>query len=106
MSNQEVQCVNELTIRFEQMENGSITWAVLPDDIVWQTRDLSLMDLAEENQPLSVMAVRALWKLCVDGMVFTSLELANATRAGICQRYLRLDQRRLLELNPASNSVN
>ena len=86
MSNQKVVCANELTIRFEQMEDGKVNWVILPDEKVSQTQGISLMDLAECGAPLSAMGIRALWKLCADGLVFTSLEMANAIKRGVNQR--------------------
>lgn len=87
MSNQKVVCVNEVTIRFEQLENeNSVNWHIIPDDKVEMTRDMSLMDLAECGAPLSALGIRELWKLCNDGLVYTALETANATRNGVLQR--------------------
>ena len=86
MSNEKIVCANELIIRFEQMEDGTVNWTVIPDEKVHQTQNLNLMDLAECGAPLSAMGIRALWKLCADGLVFTSLEMANAIKNGVNQR--------------------
>lgn len=87
MSNQKVVCVNELTIRFEQMENeNSVNWTIIPDEKVQKTLELSLMDLAECGAPLSALGIRELYKLCGDGLMFTALETANSTMNGINQR--------------------
>ena len=87
MSKEKIVCVNELTIRFEQLEGvNSVNWSIIPDEIVEKTQDASLMDLAEYGAPLSVIAIHALWKMCSDGLIFTSLETANAIKNGIAQR--------------------
>ena len=57
-----------LTIRFDQLEDNRVNWYVEPDDKVWETRSLSLIELAESGAPLSALAIRALWKLCIDGL--------------------------------------
>jgi len=44
------------------------------------------MDMAEQRAPLSSLGIRALWKMCKDGLVFTALETASAFRDGVEQR--------------------
>ena len=77
---------NELTIRFDQMEDGTINWWILPDDRVRNSQEFSLLDLAEYDAPLCAMGIRALWQLCNDGLVNASLETANAIKYGVDQR--------------------
>lgn len=87
MSEEKVLCSNYLTIQFDQLEDNRITWYVTPDEKVGQTESLSLIDLAECGAPLSAIGIRALWKLCVDGLIFNALEQADSIRSeiGKCQ---------------------
>jgi hypothetical protein len=47
---------------------------------------LSLIDLAECGAPLSALGIRALWKLCIDGLVFNALEQANSIQSEVSKR--------------------
>ena len=86
MSEEKVLCSNYLTIRLDQLEDKRITWYVIPDEKVASTERLSLIDLAEYGAPLSAMAIKALWKLCIDGLVFNALEQANSIQTEIGRR--------------------
>ena len=78
MSDEKVLCSNYLTIRFDQLDGNRVNWYIIPDEKVKQTESLSLIDLAECGAPLSALGIRALWKLCADGLVYNSLEQANS----------------------------
>jgi hypothetical protein len=67
MNDEKVLCSNTLTIRFDQLEDNRVNWYVEPDDNVFETQALSLIELAECGAPLSALGIRALWKLCMDG---------------------------------------
>jgi len=86
MSEERVVCSHHLSIRFEQLEGNRVNWYVEPDVEVLSARDLSLIDLAERGTPLSALGIRALWKLCVDGLVFNSLEQADSIRSEVGKR--------------------
>ena len=86
MSNEKVFCRNQLSIRFDQLEDGTVNYYVLPDEKTYANRDMSLMDMAEQRAPLSSLGNRALWQMCKDGLVFTALETASAFRDGVEQR--------------------
>ena len=86
MSEERVVCSHHLCIRFEQLEGNRVNWYVEPDDEVLRTRDLSLIDLAERGTPLSALGIRALWKLCIDGLVFNALEQANSIQSEVSKR--------------------
>ena len=47
MSEEKVLCSNVLTIRIDQHEDNRVTWHIDPDDKVWETQTLSLIELAE-----------------------------------------------------------
>ena len=86
MSEERVVCSHHLSIRFEQLEGNRVNLYFEPDDEVLRARDLSLIDLAERGTPLSALGIRALWKLCVDGLVFNSLEQADSIRSEVGKR--------------------
>ena len=44
-----------LTIRFDQLEDNRVNWYVEPDDKVWETQSLSLIEVAECGAPLSAL---------------------------------------------------
>jgi hypothetical protein len=86
VSEEKVLCSNSLTIRFDQLEDNRVNWYIEPDEIIRDTQALSLIELAECNAPLAAMGIRALWKMCVDGLVYHSLEQANDIQIEIGRR--------------------
>jgi hypothetical protein len=86
MSEERVICSHHLSIRFEQQEGNRVNWYVEPDDEVLKAMGLSLIDLAECGAPLSALGIRALWKLCIDGLVFNALEQANSIQSEVSKR--------------------
>ena len=77
---------HELTIRFEQLEDGMIHYYLLPDQNVLDTHPASLISLAEWGAPLTLIGIRALWKYCHDGAVLSSLELASMIKREVNRR--------------------
>ena len=67
---------------------------------------MSLIDLAECGAPLAAMGIRALWKLCADGLVYNALEQANATQVEVGKRLALEHDRQALELPPAGTTIN
>ena len=106
MSEEKVLCSNELTIRFDQLEDNRVNWYVTPDDAILETQDLSLIDLAESGAPLSALGIRALWKLCVDGLVFNSLEQANSINFEVKKRIALGPVQAKLDLVPEGVTIN
>ena len=86
MNDQNVVCTHELTVRFEQFEDGSLQYYILPDQDVSDTHPASLITLAEHGAPLSLMGIRALWKFCADGLVVNSLDLASMIKREVARR--------------------
>jgi len=86
MSEERVVCSHHLSIRFEQLEGNRVNWYVEPDDEVLKAHGLSLIDLAECGAPLAALGIRALWKLCMDGLVFNALEQANSIQSEVGKR--------------------
>ena len=78
---------HELTIRFDEHEDGLIDWYAVPDDPIRRTHALSPFELAERGAPLSAMGIRALWKLCMDGTIYSALELATEVRREVIRRH-------------------
>jgi hypothetical protein len=98
MNDQNVVCTHELTIRFEQFEDGSLQYSILPDQGVSDTHPASLITLAEHGAPLSLMGIRALWKFCADGLVVNSLDLASMIKKEVEIRVRPpLDEAELIE---------
>jgi hypothetical protein len=95
-----------MVIRFDQFEDNRVTWYIEPDERIYKTRDLSLMDLAECGAPLSALATRALWKLCADGLVFNSLEQANTILADVWKRMAPDSDQIRLGAPPADAVIN
>ena len=106
MSKEKIICSNELTIRFDQYEDNKVSWSVVPDDDVWETHTLSLIDLAERGAPLSALGIRALWKLCIDGLVFNSLEQANSINFEVHKRIAQGPVHVELDLTPEGVTIN
>jgi hypothetical protein len=106
MSNERVVCSNVLTIRFDQLEDNRVNWYVEPDDKVLDTQSLSLIDLAECGAPLSVLGIRALWKLCVDGLVFNALEQASSIEIEVGKRLAVTPEHAVLEAIPEGATIN
>lgn len=88
MSEENVVYAHELLIRFEQLEDGTIHWYLMPDEATWRTKNMSLIDMAEGDAPLSAMSIRALWKLCADGTVLSSLSLAKSIKTEVGKRLI------------------
>ena len=106
MSEEKVLCSHELNIRFDQFEDNRIKWYVVPDADIRETQTLSLIDLAECGAPLSALGIRALWKLCMDGLVFNSLELANSITVEVGKRIAAGSTRAELDLTPKGVTIN
>ena len=106
MNDEKVLCSNVLTIRFDQLEGNRVNWYVEPDDEVLETQTSSLIDLAERGAPLSALGIRALWKLCMDGLIFHSLEEASSINKEINKRLLSGPVQAQLDLAPEGVTIN
>jgi len=106
MSEEKVLCSNVLTIRFDQLEDNRVNWYVEADDAIRETQSLSLIDLAECGAPLSALGIRALWKLCIDGLVFNALEQANSINFDVSKRLVSGPVVAELDLAPEGVTIN
>lgn len=106
MSSERVVCSHVLTIRFDQLEDNRVNWYVEPDDKIQDTQSLSLIDMAECGAPLSALGIRALWKLCIDGLVFNALEQANSIEVEVGKRLASAPEHAALEAPPDGVAIN
>jgi len=106
MSEEKVLCSHELVIRFEQLEGNRITWYIEPDKKVCDTQGLSLVDLAECGAPLAAIGIRALWKLCADGLIYSSLEQANSIQSDVIKRLDSDPVEKLMDAIPEGATIN
>ena len=106
MSEEKVICSHELVIRFDQLEGNRVNWYVKPDEKIRETQSLSLIDLAECNAPLAAIGIRALWKLCRDGLIFSALEQANDTQVEVGRRLASGPVEALMDLAPQDVTIN
>jgi len=106
MSNEKVLCSHELVVRFDQHEGNRVTWYITPDEEVSETLSLSLIDLAECGAPLAALGIRALWKLCMDGLIYNSLEQANDINFEVAKRLESGRVKAPLDLLPESVTIN
>ena len=106
MSEEKVLCSHELVIRFDQLEGNRVNWYVVPDEKIRQSQSLSLIDLAESGAPLAAMGIRALWKLCRDGLIYNALEQANDTQVEVNRRLATGPVEALMDLAPEGVTIN
>lgn len=77
MSDKDILCTHELTVRFDQLKDGSLNWLIVPDEAIDSTSHASLDELAEAGAPLSAMSVRTLWDMLQNNLILLALEQAN-----------------------------
>ena len=106
MSDETVLCSHVLTIRFDQLEDNRVNWYVTLDEPLRKTRALSLFELAECGAPLAALGIRALWKLCTDGLVYNALEQANDTQVEVNRRLASGPVEAPLDLLPEGATIN
>jgi len=106
MSEENVLGSYELVIRFDQLENNMVNWYIRPDETLEKTISLSLIDLAERGAPLAAMGIRALWKLCRDGLIYHALEQANDINVEVGKRQVGGPVTALLDRAPEGVTIN
>ena len=106
MSDERILCSHVLTIRIDQLEANRVNWYIEPDEPILQTRSLSLIDLAECQAPLAALGIRALWKLCRDGLVYHALEQANDIQVEVGKRLVAGPVEALMDLAPEGMTIN
>jgi len=106
MSEENVLATYELIIRFDQLEGNQVNWYLAPDEAVGQTISLNLIDLAECGAPLAALGIRALWKLCVDGLIYNALEQANGIQEAVSKRLAAAPLPTLIERVPEGATIN
>jgi len=68
---------NELTVRYELCEDGSVNWVVQADDMVACILHVDYDELARDGAPLTVLGTKALWELLGENIAVLALEKAN-----------------------------
>jgi hypothetical protein len=106
MNKEKVLCSHELVIRFDQLEGNRVNWYLTPDERVGKTASLNLLDLAECGAPLAALGIRALWKLCADGLIYNSLEQANDIQEAVYKRLASTALPALIEQAPEGVTIN
>jgi hypothetical protein len=56
--------------------------------------------------PLSALGIRALWKLCIDGVVFNALEQTNSIEVEVGKRLASAPDRAVLKAVPEGVTIN
>ena len=103
MSNENIVCSHELTVRFDQLEDGSVNWLVQPNEAVANTTHASFEELTAAGAPLAALGIRALWELLGENMVELALDRANNY---LLRDYFRqLEQLSLPELEDIEGTV-
>jgi len=77
MSNENIVCSHELTVRFDQLEDGSVNWLVQPNEAVANTTHASFEELTAAGAPLAALGIRALWELLGEKLIAFALDKAN-----------------------------
>jgi len=77
MSNENIVCTHELTVRFDQLDDGSVNWLVQPSEAVANTTHASFEELTEAGAPLAALGIRALWELLGENLIGFALDKAN-----------------------------
>ena len=90
MSNENIVCSHELTVRFDQLEDGTVNWLVQPSEAVANTTHASFGELAAAGAPLAALGIRALWELLGENLIGFALDKANGHLWKAA--FLRLDQ--------------
>ena len=79
----DVVCSHQLLVRFDQLADGTVAWCMIPDEVVAQTRTLGTVRMAAAGAPAAALCIRALWKLCEDGLINHALEQAFGIQMGV-----------------------
>ena len=77
MSDKNVIGSNQLVVRYEQCDDGSVNWLVQADEVVAGILHLSYYELARDGAPLSAIGTKALWELLSENIAVLALEKAN-----------------------------
>jgi len=77
MSSDKIMCSHELVVRFDQHEDGAISWSVEPDEAIESTRHASLDELVKAGAPLAALGIRALAALLHPCLIETALNTGN-----------------------------
>jgi hypothetical protein len=79
----DVVCSHQLLVQFDQMADGTVAWRMTPDKVVAQSHTLDTVHMAAAGAPAAALGIRALWKLCEDGLINHALEQAFGVQTGV-----------------------
>ena len=77
MSNENIVCSHELIVKFDQCEDGTVSWLIQPSDAIANTTHASFDELVKAGAPLSALGIRALWELLGEKLITFALDKAN-----------------------------
>ena len=77
MSNENIVCSHELVVRFDQLEDGTVSWIVQADAAIENTNHASFDELAKSGAPLAALGIRALSELIHPDIINAALSKGN-----------------------------
>lgn len=77
MTNENITHTHELVVRFDQHEDGTLSWQVQPDSAVLNTLDASYEGLAEAGAPLAALGIRSLFEMLDKSLINIALDKAS-----------------------------
>ena len=77
MSNESPRYMNQVVVTFASDDRYNVNWTVSPDEMVRDTLQMSLEELARDGAPLTVLGIRALFDALGDQQVVPALEKGN-----------------------------
>ena len=77
MSNENPRFLNQVVVTFESDDHYNVSWTVSPDEMVRDTLQMSLEELARAGAPLTVLGIRALYDALDDQQLVPALERGN-----------------------------
>jgi len=103
MSNKKAVFSHQLVVRFDDDDDGRVSWTVRPDNVILDTMNASYEELAEAGVPLAALGIRALWELLGENLVVLALDRANNYL--LKDRFRRLEQLSLPESDDIEGTV-
>ena len=88
MSNENIVNTHELLVRFEQYEDGKVSWVVQTDDAIETTSHATFDELARAGAPLAALGIRALAELINPDIITAALNKGNMHLWQECYRLL------------------
>ena len=77
MSNEEVITSHSMTVRFDLLPGNEVRWYAIPDKEGKVAHGFSPAELVRLGAPLSLLGIKALFKMCCDGLIVNALDQAS-----------------------------